>query len=267
MNKSVLLVGATGAVGYYLLHSLSQKNCHVTGLSRYTTQEAVSTNITLLSVDMYDKRQREGCLSGRAFDTVIYGITDPKSGRDVEAVEWICENIAFEQFIFLSSDYVYPSGKEIKFCKEFDEVQGLCDYSKDKLTCENYLRNLYPDKSLILRLSKVLSPRGRGSINALANVLLGSPELPNKLPMFFSGIWIDDVIQFFEKAVECKWTGTVNLAAFSYTLETCSELKGRPLERVSGRVSDTKKACKLMGPDWPRCPTFMRAVELYSERR
>ncbi len=162
----VLLTGATGHLGAYLLHEASRQKIDVVAWSGATARSA--WHIPAIPVNLADRAQVEQAFTAAAPDVVLHAaalaaIADchaqPDRARqiNVEGTRLLCEWCEQRscRLLFVSTDLVFD-GRRGHY-RETDAPHPLSHYARTKREAEQVVQ-AWP-RSLIVRLSWLLGPK------------------------------------------------------------------------------------------------------------
>lgn len=166
MKKSkILIIGATGAVGTCLVKALFFQH-DITAVARnIPAEDDCVLGASYVPLDVYNPdRSTFKTLSKIHFDAVLYLVHDQVNNdieKEQEALGKMFKFLNFDKFIYFSSQDVFTNNPE-------KEAYKLC-----KRSCELVMPNR--NGVAVVRLAKVLSPYGKGSVNKLLDVLNHKP--------------------------------------------------------------------------------------------
>jgi nucleoside-diphosphate-sugar epimerase len=183
--RRVLVTGAAGCVGSFLLDELLERGYEVQAADRPGLRLAQEgrEGLTSVGVDLRDPEAAARCVRGA--DAVVHAAAVVDISMDFEqlrainldSVRTLYEAARREgaaAFIFLSSGSIYRASAE-RGATPIGEDEPLgpsSDYERTKLWAEEYLRSRPPGgpRVAILRPALVFGPRGRVLGSALATV-------------------------------------------------------------------------------------------------
>lgn len=176
----VLVTGASGAVGHFLVAHLLEKGYSVTALDLEGSHfpEGDPKRLTVLERDLTAPGVPEEAVKGARFVIHAAAIVDiSRSWEELAPVNYYATKKLFEaakaanveHFVFFSTGSVYPGGP--KPMTEDSEVRPANDYVRTKLESEKYLINSAPPPTVnILRPALIYGPWGKVLAGSLATV-------------------------------------------------------------------------------------------------
>lgn len=191
MAKKIVVTGATGFIGRYLLNLLKlDSSCEVLALSRRKTysQDSSYRNLSFAQTD-YSERSLEALLSGAIAVVHLAGnkgalkhLVDYK--EDFEMTENILKAAVkndIKRIIYASSRLVYGNPDNIPW-KEESIPEPRCAYGANKIRCENLCKQYsekYDIETIIVRIAQVLGEGDttKNMINVFQNLAKEKGEL------------------------------------------------------------------------------------------
>ena len=224
----ILITGGAGFIGRHLVHSLVEKNHHVTiyenfsNSSKNNIKDLLQKNVSLIHGDLTDFPLLQNSLKN--FDFVIHlaakidileSISNPEISNKVNVEGTInllkaCVKNNIENIIAASSAAVYGNSKILPV-NEDSIPNPVSPYGADKLSMEFYLRafaNVFDLNTISLRFFNVY---GSGQSNAYAGVItkfLKNIKDNKSIEIFGDGkntrdyVFIDDLIHGIEQAIK-----------------------------------------------------------------
>jgi nucleoside-diphosphate-sugar epimerase len=184
--RRVLVTGAAGCVGSFLVDELLAHGCEVLAVDRPGVGMAQEgkTGLTARGIDLRDAREAARAVRGTTAVIHAAAIVDiSKSfeelrGINLDSVRTLYEAASREgatDFVFFSSASIYSKSSDGAPRREDDPLEAKSDYERTKLWAEEYLRSRPPGgpRVTILRPALVFGPRGvfigalLGAISAL----------------------------------------------------------------------------------------------------
>jgi UDP-glucose 4-epimerase len=219
----ILLTGANGFVGRNLASRLSVHH-EMFAIVRDSAALASTRRLSVIKMDLAQPLNAKG-LPAR-LDVIIHlaqgNVAFPENANELFAVNSTSTQQLLDygrragarQFMLASTGDVY--GKRFEPCREIDPVAPASYYAVTKHVAEMLVRaySSYLD-GCILRLFRPYGPGQTGrlvpnladSIRQRRVVLLHRGDRPRMTP-----IYIDDLIHAIEKALNCSYSGTINIA-------------------------------------------------------
>jgi nucleoside-diphosphate-sugar epimerase len=170
--QKVLVTGASGFVGSNLIEKLLQEGCDVTAGIRKTSSRKYlqDPRIKFLDLPYNNSQELENILKQENFSTVFHlaALTKAKKKEDFEKVNFGYAKAIIDalkgldtKLIFFSSFAAHGAGEEKTFCKCRVEDINIpnTEYGRTKLMAEEYLRNNFDGKYIILRPTGVYGAR------------------------------------------------------------------------------------------------------------
>lgn len=198
MKKTVLVTGATGAVGPVLVHRLLEKGYHVRTLSRklpskglFLSRETsvMEQNLSCFTGDITNAKDVEAAVKGvfavfhlaaRLHDS---GIDEKKSRQtisvNVEGTRHLAhsaETAGVERIVFFSTINVYSGKSSDNFFDENSPVNPMSCYAVSKVAAEKILLQVDADSNndlscTILRVAAVYGKGMKGNYRRLLQML------------------------------------------------------------------------------------------------
>lgn len=142
-----LVVGGTGTISYGIVIEALNRGHHVTIINRGNRKYRCPEGAELVTADITKteetKEKLNNCFFDIIIDPLVYDLNSLK--RDIELFRDHCR-----KYVYISSCCAFGTGKGI--IDESHEMKPVSKYGKNKLLCENYLRNnSFPFKYTIIR--------------------------------------------------------------------------------------------------------------------
>jgi nucleoside-diphosphate-sugar epimerase len=174
--KKILITGASGFIGSFLVEKALKQGCEVFAGIRSSSDlsNLRHPEIKLFTLDLFDKsRLRRSFRDNPKFDFIIHnaGVTKSLDKNEFERVNFQCTknmiealietNRVPEKFVFMSSLAAIGPGDEKSMLpiKESDMPRPNSLYGKSKLKAENFIRSIEGFPYLIIRPTGVYGPR------------------------------------------------------------------------------------------------------------
>lgn len=246
MNKTVLVTGAAGFVGFHLTRALLALGMKVIGidnmnnyydpqlkqnrlddLDKFVIDNDICESYKFIKLDISDDLLLNNLFEENAFDVVInlaaqagvrYSIQNPKAYIDSNLVGFAnilecCRHAKIEHFLFASSSSVYGMNSKQPFSADDNTDYPVSLYAATKKSNEllafSY-SHLYKIPCTGLRFFTVYGPHGRPDMayySFTKNIIEGAP-----IDVFNSGImqrdftYIDDIVEGIIRLIELKPT-------------------------------------------------------------
>ena len=226
--KKILITGASGFIGGYLVEEALKRNYVVYAGVRKTsnTEYLTDPRIKFIELDFSDSNSLDQKLSAspyfnfvihnagltKAFHKKDYSISNYQYSRNlIEAL--IRQNKVPEKFIYMSSLAAYGPGDPIQLgpVRSIDTPRPVTSYGKSKLESEKYLSGLHNFPYIIIRPTAVYGPREKDLftvfklINNNIELFVGS----KKQQLTF--VYVQDLVKAVFQAME---SGIVNKGYF-----------------------------------------------------
>lgn len=251
MKETVLVTGATGFLGGYLIRELEEQGYRILaiGRNRERGKELAEKSCTFYPVDFTIKRELEAVFRREAIDYVIHaGALSSAWGSwedfyqcNVAATRHVAElalQYQVKRLVYLSSPSVY-SGKENRLDireEEVDWENRLNYYIRSKLESEGLLRE-FTEKGLY---TVILRPRGligKGDPSLMPRLMKANRKIG--IPLFNQGRNLVDI------------TCVENVAYACCLALTAEDIKGEVFNITNGEPSEFRKLleefCKASG--------------------
>jgi dTDP-4-dehydrorhamnose reductase len=260
-----LVIGAGGFLGRMFLENFGREH----GVARGTTRR----ELDLADPDPSTLARRvEGCTHAlllAAIPQIDRCAQDPAGTRrvNVDGTMRVAEHLLSLGVtpVFFSSDYVFKG--DTGGYTDDAPLDPTTEYGRQKVEVEQRLRELGPERSLIVRLSKVYDMmKGDGTLlDAIAATLVRGGVVRAASDQRFCPTMAGDVLRAVRKLLSSDARGTINVCDDT---QACSRLDvARAVERqlraygpVKGTIEETTLAGLGMS-DRPR-DTTMRCVRL-----
>ncbi|MBM3208261.1 MAG: sugar nucleotide-binding protein [Chlamydiae bacterium] len=211
----VVIFGAKGYIGRKLFEKFQNKSIRLIGTHHKLTNEHSFFDLQKPDISNID-------LNGISHGIICCGI--PKIGFCEENPEitnqsnvigtlFLVEKLLEKNItpIVFSTDYVFD-GIEGNY-SELSPTRPLNEYGRQKEDLEKRIQSSYPDKCILIRLSKVygISCGDNTLFDEMARKLLTKQDISLAADQKFSPIYIEDVIRSIEYLIENKSRGLFHL--------------------------------------------------------
>lgn len=255
--KKILVTGATGFLGKYLVQQLLKDGCTVYALGRNETagKELEKQGAVFCKGDFTDKntvapyfKNIDGVIHAGALSTV-WGKWEDFRNINVEGTENICklciEN-GIERLVYISSPSIYSGMKDRFNIKEndFDENNDLNYYIRSKILAEKIIRKYHS----IGLYTVILRPRGLfgiGDTSLIPRILAANGKIG--IPLFNGGKNYVDITCVENVAYACVLASkaeNINGEVFNITNGEPMEFQ-KILEMFLAAVGEKPKYLKL----------------------
>jgi len=216
--KKVLITGASGFIGSFLVEEAIKRGFHVFAGLRKTSsiRYLLNNKITFFEADLSDKSSiKERLDTFERFDYIIHtaGVTKTCKKHlfdkiNVDNTRNLIEALKEtdkvpKKFVFISSLAAYGPGQDhIKPIKLTDKPKPVSSYGKSKLKAEFYIKSLSDFPYIIMRPTGVYGPREKDyyvmykSINRGLETYIGSQE------QNLSFIYVKDLVRLLVDVLE-----------------------------------------------------------------
>jgi nucleoside-diphosphate-sugar epimerase len=208
MNK-VIITGAGGFVGSYLIKYLKKKNFNVSGLSR-------KKNRNLYYIKDYLQIKKEPAfLIYLSEESNIFKF-NKLSNLQIKKKQKVLKVLSAKfknKFIYASSSKVYTDKLRIKL-KETSEIRAENKYEKNKIRCEKIVLK---NKGIVLRISNIYGDKIKNESVFLKIIR----QIKNKNKNLYLNntkhirdfLYIDDLLRLFELVISNPKTGIYNVGS------------------------------------------------------
>lgn len=162
--KTILIVGATGNIGSYLMSHLRRKGFEVVGISRHPQ----SKDTLLLDMRTIPNEQISRLLKEKNIDTIIHcvAVLKAKTPEDISLGQWVSNKLLLNEVGRTKKHIIFGSVAEyglqgVPTLKETSPLTPETDYGLSKLLQTSsalHCFTKYRIKGVVLRLSNVISP-------------------------------------------------------------------------------------------------------------
>jgi nucleoside-diphosphate-sugar epimerase len=206
---NVLVTGASGFIGRYLVEDLVNHGHHVKALTRQSSLKIRGAKVLFGDITKPEKflsklDNVEAVLHNAAY-TLDYGKKSMIKKINIEGTQNIanaCRKMGIKRIIYTSTAGVYGFPNTNEEITEKSAYKPLNVYHKSKLEGEKILRN-YVDLSIsVVRPSLVLGARGKGTIILLDNIKEGRLNYIGTGDQYISLVHPKDVAQCLRLVLE-----------------------------------------------------------------
>jgi dTDP-4-dehydrorhamnose reductase len=222
-NMRILVTGGTGLLGYWIVKNLVLKGYDV--YATYHEKDPAELDARWLRIDLENAESILNSVREARPDIIIH----TAAYTDVDGCE-INKEKAFkinylgtkylvetdreaDLFIYISTDYVFDGEKG--FYKEDDVPAPVNYYGLTKLLGEIVVRNILPEKSIVVRVSGLYgySPIGKRNFGLTAlERLLRSEHVEAFTDQWLSPTYVKALSESIIKLVEKDFRGVVHIA-------------------------------------------------------
>lgn len=226
MKEKVLITGASGFLGYHLIHAALAEGLDVYAGVRKTskTDHLKDLPITFVSLNLSDTESLTKEITEKRYNYIIHaaGVTKARSMEDYNRVNAgftvnlataaIRSDTTLKKFIFISSlAAAGPLGEVHTFISEKMPPHPVTDYGRSKLLAEHELNKL-PLPVTILRPTAIYGPREADIFIIFKSVKRGLEPYIGKVKQQLSFIFVREMAQVTIKALYCREDGTFNIS-------------------------------------------------------
>ncbi|MEO6882955.1 MAG: NAD(P)-dependent oxidoreductase [Bacteroidia bacterium] len=256
--KKILITGATGFIGGFLVEEALKKNYEVYASVRKSsnTQYLHDKRIKLIELDFSNPVSLNQKMSEASrFDIVIHnaGLTKAKTRTDYSLVNYhysknlidtlIHLNKIPEKFIYMSSLSAFGPGNptSLSVVKTTDTPYPITSYGKSKLETEKYLSGLQEFPFIIIRPTAVYGPRDKDMLTIFKLINKNIEMLIGFKKQYFTFIYVKDLINVVFQLIES------NIKNKSYFISDGSFYDGSVLGNII-KTQLKKKTIKMRLP-------------------
>jgi len=147
----ILVIGGTGTISTYVVRKCLEMNMDITVMNRGNHNNVVPYGVKLIVGNINDEEETKKLLNNQYFDTVIefVAFTKQQVERDVRLFKG-----KTDQYIFISSASAYHKPVEdYPITEDTPLFNPYWEYSRNKIACEEYLKNVKDLNVTIVRPS------------------------------------------------------------------------------------------------------------------
>ncbi|MCF6364862.1 MAG: NAD(P)-dependent oxidoreductase [Bacteroidales bacterium] len=263
--KKILITGAGGFIGGFLVEEALKRNYEVYAGIRSTSSKTYLTHpdIKFLNVDLSDKNVL--CEKLRTFDKFDYvihnaGITKALKKEDFDKVnfkstqnliEALNETVGFpDKFIYISSLEAFGPGNEdtLQPIKDSDDPKPISKYGESKLKAERYIKSIETLPHLIFRPTGVYGPREKDYFLLYKGVKMGIETYVGTSEQYITFIYVKDLARLIFDAVESTVSGKSYFATDlkQYTAKEFNNVVKEQLNKKTIRIIFPKLFVKTL---------------------
>lgn len=224
-NKRILITGASGFIGSFLVEKALERNYEVwAGIRKSSSREYLKDErIGFIDLNFGDKEKlekqlNEFILQHGKLDYIVHnaGVTKCLNPEDFDKINFqytanLIEalretNAVPEKFVLMSSLSAYGTGDEINYTpiKLTDEPKANTAYGQSKLNAERYLQKTIDFPYIILRPTGVYGPREKDYFMMIKTVKSGLDVGAGFKPQHLTFIYVKDLAEAVFLALESK---------------------------------------------------------------
>ena len=275
-TNKILIIGATGQLGYDIKKELISNGFNVIGVG--------SADLDITNYEKVDSFISTNNISYVVNCAAYTKVDDAETNKDLnykinvtgtKNIVDACKKYDLP-LMFFSTDYVFGNDNDLPH-KEDDEKNPLCEYAKSKLEAENIVQTL--NKYYILRISWVFGINGKNFVKTMIDLSKTKSELRIVSDQIGSPTYTVDVAKIIPDFVkEKKWgiyhvtnEGYVSWADFAreifkkinkevtVTNISTEEFNAKALRPKNSRLDKSK----LMNCGFRTLPTWQDALDRY----
>ena len=267
--KNVLITGASGFIGSFLVEEGIQRNYSVYAAIRKSSSRQYLTDpgIHLVEMDFSTKESVLKTLTtflnqGIRFDYIIHNAGLTKANRKEDYYNVNCRNtINFidairesgtnpEKFIFISSLAAYGPGHPVTMKPVLltDEPRPIEIYGKSKLEAENYIRSLTDFPWVIMRPTGVYGPREKDYYVFFKTINRGLETYIGRETQILTFIYVRDLVRVVFDALESSHVRKSYFVADGkeYTTKEFAAITKNYLKKKTVRITVPKGTVKVL---------------------
>lgn len=249
MGKKVLITGASGFIGSFLVEKALELNYDVFAAVRISSskQYLKDSRINFIEIDFNNKDSLKKILSEEKFDYVIHaaGLTKAMKIEDFDIVNFLATKNLVEslietgnfpqKFVFVSSMAAHGPGNDNDTVpvKPTDTPHPDTAYGKSKLKAENYIKTLVGFPFVTLRPTGVYGPREKDYFVFFKTINSGIEPYIGLKKQYLTFIYVKDLVNIVFKAMESKIIGKTYFVSDgkSYTAEEFASITKKVLNK------------------------------------
>lgn len=218
-GKRMLVTGATGFIGSFIVDEALRRNMEVWAAVRNTSSRKylLDERINIINLNLDDEDSLLEAFNGKIFDYVVHaaGVTKSTNRDDFRRVNTLGtihlvnairrSGMAIRRFVYISSLSIFGPIREYQPYKEItdsDTPQPNTEYGRSKLESEKYLEGLTDFPYIILRPTGVYGPRERDYFLMAKSVKGHIDFAVGYKPQVITFVFVEDVVQAVMLALE-----------------------------------------------------------------
>ena len=262
-NKKILITGATGFIGSFIVEEAIRRGFEVWAVVRRTSSKKYlqQPGINFIELDFSSENRLKEQLKGHVFDYVVHaaGVTKCLKSEDffrtntdgtknlVNALREL--DMPIRRFVFVSSLSILGAIHEempYKDITDSDTPQPNTAYGRSKLLAENYLRSLKDFPFVILRPTGVYGPREKDYFLMAKSIKQHVDFAVGYKRQDITFIFVKDVVQavFLALAADDKVIGK------SYILSDGKVYSSRTFSDLIQKDLKVKHVVRIVAPIW-----------------
>ncbi len=262
-NKKILITGATGFIGSFIVEEAIRRGFEVWAAVRRTSSKKYlqQPGINFIELDFSSENRLKEQLKGHVFDYVVHaaGVTKCLKSEDffrtntdgtknlVNALREL--DMPIRRFVFVSSLSILGAIHEempYKDITDSDTPQPNTAYGRSKLLAENYLRSLKDFPFVILRPTGVYGPREKDYFLMAKSIKQHVDFAVGYKRQDITFIFVKDVVQavFLALAADDKVIGK------SYILSDGKVYSSRTFSDLIQKDLKVKHVVRIVAPIW-----------------
>lgn len=226
--KRILITGASGFIGGFLVEEALQRGWEVTAAVRPTSDRSwlQDARIRFLELNFRSESDLQGKLkSAERFDYIIHGAGSTKEpnregyfANNFENTKRFADvlqnnNLTPDKFLYVSSLAAVGPTKYDHWIKPGHTPRPVTFYGESKLASEQYLASLTDFPWTAVQPTAVFGPREKGIYQAIKLAAMGWAFLIGNKPQQLSFIYVKDLVRLMFAALERGQRGKRYLAA------------------------------------------------------
>ena len=225
MQKKILITGASGFIGSFLVEEALRRNYETTAGIRSSSSKVFLNNPILQFLDLdytneiaLDKTLKQYIDKFGKFDYIIHnaGLTKAKKNEDYFSVNYdntrkfvealIRNNIVPEKFVYISSLASYGPSLSLEPISAKQIQQPLTAYGRSKLKAEQYLHSTSNFPFVIINPTAVYGPREKDAFLLIQTIAKSLEVYIGNKNQMLSWVHVDDLVNAIFIGLESKAT-------------------------------------------------------------